>query len=107
MNHHKQSLKKDVITKQDIHQCKQCHGQLPTFMSLLKHVAEHHFEDPSEGQENISEDEAILNLEAFIKQGDHGNVIEDKKSPALFLKKQCWLNSCKEEICLNEINTGG
>ena len=31
-------LKKHVITKHDVHQCKQCHEQLPTHMSFLKNM---------------------------------------------------------------------
>ena len=44
-------LDKHVITKHAEHNCKDCKEKLPTFMALLKHVAEHHSEQPVEIKE--------------------------------------------------------
>ena len=56
-------------------------------MSLLKHVAEIHFEDPSERHENKSEDKAILNIEAFIKQHDHCRGREAEKDSSFVFEE--------------------
>ena len=56
-------------------------------MSLLKHVAEHHCADPSERQENNTEDEEILNIEAFIKEGDYGKEKDSEKDSSFVFKE--------------------
>ena len=62
------SLKKHIITKHEVHQCKECDEKLPTFMNLLKHVAKNHYKDQGEGEKRHSEDDAILDeLEAAFK----------------------------------------
>ena len=59
------TLKKHMTTKHSEHKCKDCQEKLPTFMHLLKHVAQHHYKDQSEKQEEQykghPEDDAILN----------------------------------------------
>ena len=57
--------KKHMTTKHSEHRCKDCQEKLPTFMHLLKHVAQHHYMDQRETQEKHykghPEDDAILN----------------------------------------------
>ena len=52
------SLKKHMLTK---HESKECKEKLPSFMKLLKHVADYHYTD----QEHKDEDEQKLNAEKY------------------------------------------
>ena len=87
----KTSLKKRIITKHDVHQCKECDEKLPTFMNLLKHIAKNHYEDQSEGEKRHSEDDAILDeVEAAFKinkQGDHRKDIEEDRDSSFVFKE--------------------
>ena len=71
------SLKNHMLTKHDVHQCKECMQKLPNFMQLLKHIAKHHTDDESESKviqlqegalENKvhKEDEQLEELEAEL-----------------------------------------
>ena len=66
-----------MLTKHDVHQCKECMQKLPNFMQLLKHIAKHHTDDESESKviqlqegalENKvhKEDEQLEELEAEL-----------------------------------------
>ena len=35
-------MKKHIITKHEVHVCKECNEKVSTFMELLKHVAKNH-----------------------------------------------------------------
>ena len=56
----KTSLEKHMITKHEAHQCKECQEKLPSFMKLLAHIAEYHFQDQSEHEEKESKDDDII-----------------------------------------------
>ena len=53
------TLKNHMLTKHDVHQCKECMEKLPNFMQLLKHIAKHHSDDESETKVIQLEEEAV------------------------------------------------
>ena len=50
-----------MLTKHDVHQCKECIEKLPNFMQLLEHIAKHHSDDESETKVIQLEEEAVEN----------------------------------------------
>ena len=64
-------LKKHMITKHSEHQCKECAEKFPTFIELLKHVSNQHFEEQGEVQEEykeINEQSALKEEEEIVKR---------------------------------------
>ena len=50
----KATLEKHVKMKHEDHMCKECNMKVPSFMGLLKHIAEEH------GKEEVNEDEDMV-----------------------------------------------
>ena len=48
-----------MLSKHEIHQCKDCHKELPNSMQLLKHVAKHHTDIQSKTKDIQLEEEAL------------------------------------------------
>ena len=64
------SLKNHVLNKHDTHECKECKVKLPSFMKLLKHIAEHHYKEEENVQDEQAEDYEAIKIH---KQGYHEN----------------------------------
>ena len=57
-------LKKQMITKHSEDQCKECAEKFPTFIELLKHVLNQHFE----GQGEVQGDYKEINEQSDLKE---------------------------------------
>lgn len=53
------TLKNHMLSKHEIHHCKDCHEELPNSMQLLKHVAKHHTDIQSNTNDIQLEEEAL------------------------------------------------
>ena len=56
------SLKNHMITKHELHQCKQCQEKQPNFLLLLKHIAEHQTDKQSKIEYIQCEEMALANI---------------------------------------------
>ena len=65
-----------MLTKHEGHECKECKEKLPSFMKLLKHVADYHYKDEEHEQVKTSEDDVLQN----IMSKDHFKDEEKQKS---------------------------
>ena len=67
-------MKKHMLTNHENHQCKECQQKLPTFMELIKHVAQNHFKDKEgnndDSKENNSEEDQIEEKNHSVKEKD-------------------------------------
>ena len=53
----KKTKKKHITTKQEDHICKECSQNLPSFMTLLNHIAKHHQKEVEEGIKDLDEND--------------------------------------------------
>ena len=51
-----------MLSNHGDHSCSECKEKLPTFMELLKHVAQNHYKE-GDPHEKITEDDATGNIE--------------------------------------------
>ena len=72
-----------MITKHKDHVCKECKERLPSFMELLKHVAEQHAKETSEEKE-------IKDIGEEIIQNDTAK--EEKEVKKDFVFSECMLD---------------
>ena len=49
-----------MVTKHELHQCKECNEKLPNFMQLLTHISKHHCDDQSMTEDIELEEQAII-----------------------------------------------
>ena len=67
-------MKKHMLTNHENHQCKECQQKHPTFMELIKHVAQNHFKDKEvnndDSKENNSEEDQIEENNHSVKEKD-------------------------------------
>ena len=47
-----------MLTKHELHQCKECKEKLPNFLKLVKHIAKNHGDNQSKTEDNKLEEQA-------------------------------------------------
>ena len=90
------TLEKHRLTKHEDHVCKECEEKFPSFMDLLKHIANHHHKDEIEVEENVLEKGATINNKNINKNLGEETLEEDDQLELL----EAELNSLKTELRL-------
>ena len=87
------TLEKYRLAKHEDHVCKECHEKFPSFMELLKHVANPHHQDEVEVEDKISEEDATIpnelknsNKNLAEEKLEEGDQLEDQEAELNFLK---------------------
>ena len=57
-----------MITKHELHQCKECQEKLPTSMHLLKHIAKHHTDNENKTKDIQSEENKVHKEEKELEE---------------------------------------